>query len=106
MCTYCGTSYFHISLQVYTTYSTYTVFAFLSSVKNFFCKLPYGLSGLKHVRVAYRYIINTIVVFKGDLLVNQICKYEVSSIKLLVKLGVTSFNGRVMPLGLFIKGRC
>ena len=44
--------------------------------------------------MAYRYIINTTVVFKGELLVNQICKYEVSSIKLLVKLGVTSLNGR------------
>jgi len=64
------------------------VFTFSSSFLNF-CKLPYDLSGLKRLRVAYRYIINTIVVFNGDLLVNQICKCEVSSIKLLlVKLGV------------------
>ena len=53
---------------------------FSSSFLSFY-KLPDGLSGLKRVRVAYRYIINTIVVFEGELLVNQICKYEVSSIK-------------------------
>jgi hypothetical protein len=80
------------------------VLRFSFSFLNFY-KLPDGLSGLKRVRVACRYVINTIVVFKGELLVNQICKYEVSSIKLLVKLGVTALNGTVTPIGLFIKGR-
>lgn len=62
-------------------YNGYTVFTFLSAFLNFY-KLPDGLSGLKRVRVSDRCIINTLIVFNGNLLVNQICKYEMSSIKL------------------------
>ena len=72
--------------------STYGVCLFILS--KFFCKLRDGLSGLKHARVAYRYIINTIVVFKGDLLVNHICKYEVSSLL----APNDDYSGRTAPL--------